>query len=186
LETLSDNRLMLKVREGELDQLGLLFERYHRPLFSFFYNRSKNAALSEDLVQNVFVRVLKYRRNFRGDGEFKAWLFHIARNVQYDHHRKWSKRHTENVDEWKDQIEDNGISQHERLVEEEKMEQLKTALQHLDPDKREVIVMAKMKGMKYAEIGQLLGCTEGAVKVRVYRALKELKDIYQGEMRTEG
>jgi RNA polymerase sigma-70 factor (ECF subfamily) len=180
---LSDNRLMLRVKDGELDQLGLLFERYHRLLFSFFYNRSKNAALSEDLVQNVFVRVLKYRRNFRGDGEFKAWLFHIARNVQYDYHRKWSKRHTEDVDEWKDRIEDDRISQHDRLVETEKMEQLRIALQHLEPDKREVIVLAKLKGMKYAEIGQLLGCTEGAVKVRVYRALKELKHIYQNTVK---
>jgi RNA polymerase sigma-70 factor (ECF subfamily) len=168
---------MLRVKAGDLDQLGLLFERYHQPLFGFFYQRSGNAALSQDLVQNVFLRVLRYRRNFRGDGEFKAWLFHIARNVHYDNHRKKRIRHTDDVDEWKDQLADDGASQPQQLIRAEEVEQLKTALRRLDPEKREVLVLAKLQGMPYREIGELLGCSEGAVKVRVFRALQELRGL---------
>jgi DNA-directed RNA polymerase specialized sigma24 family protein len=98
LETLSDNALMQKVKEGDIDRLGLLFERYKKPLFGFFYGLNKDAGLSEDLVQNVFFRILKYRYLFRGEpagrpggGDFKTWMFHIARNVKNDHYRKENK-----------------------------------------------------------------------------------------------
>ena len=79
---------MVKVRDGDLDRLGMLFERYKRPLYGFFYGLSRDRDLSEDLVQNTFFRILKYRHLFRGEGDFKTWMFHIARNVNNDHYRK--------------------------------------------------------------------------------------------------
>lgn len=79
---------MTRVREGDLDKLGLLFERYKRPLYGFFYGLNRDQELSEDLVQNTFLRILKYRHLFRGDGDFKTWMFHIARNVSHDQYRK--------------------------------------------------------------------------------------------------
>ena len=183
MEALSDNRLMLRVKEGDLDQLGLLFERYHRALFGFFYNKNKDVTLSEDLVQNVFVRILKYKHRYRGDGEFKNWLFHIARNVNVDHYRKKRIKHTEPIENWQEQIEDQGLNKSQQMMQDEELRQLRLALQKLDPEKREVIVMSKLQGLRYKEIGQLLGCSEGAVKVKVFRAMKALKGSF-GEGRT--
>jgi len=177
---------MLRVKAGDLDQLGLLFERYHQLLFGFFYQRSGHVSLSQDQVQNVFLRVLRYRHNYRGDGEFRTWLFHIARNVHYDHYRKKRIRHTDDVDEWKDQLADDGASPPQQLIRAEEKQHLKTALQRLDPEKREVLLLAKLQGMPYREIGELLGCSEGAVKVRVFRALKELKEVLAGCARDTG
>jgi DNA-directed RNA polymerase specialized sigma24 family protein len=71
LEALSDNSLMIKVRDGDLARLGLLFERYKKPLYGFFYGLNRNQDLSEDLVQNTFFRIMKYRHLFRGDGDFQ-------------------------------------------------------------------------------------------------------------------
>lgn len=177
LDLLSDNRLMLKAKDGDLDQLGLLFERYHRVLYSFFYNRNQDGGLSEDLVQDVFVRIMKYRHNYRG-GDFKSWLFHIARNVQHDHFRRRGLGPLEDVDQWKDVIPDENLDEPRRLIGHEESRQLRDALRRLDPEKREVIVLAKLKGLKYKEIGDLLGCTEGAVKIKVFRALKDLRKYY--------
>lgn len=168
---------MLQVKEGDLDKLGLLFERYHRVLFGFFYNRNKDVALSEDLVQNVFVRILKYKHRYRGDGEFKSWIFHIARNVNVDHYRKKRIKHTEKIEDWQDEIADDAINKSQQMIQEEALDKLRQALQKLDPEKREVIVMSKLQGLKYKEIGKILGCSEGAVKVKVFRALKALKEI---------
>lgn len=82
LEALSDNSLMAKVRDGDLDRLGLLFERYKKPLYGFFYGLNRQQELSEDLVQNTFLRILKYRHLFRDEptrglsgGDFRAWMF---------------------------------------------------------------------------------------------------------------
>jgi hypothetical protein len=105
LDSLADNALMLKVKEGNLDKLGLLFERYKKPLFGFFYGLTKDAELCEDLVQNVFFRILKYRYLFRGDGDFKTWMFHIARNVNHDHFRKNKWKFKESLDNWEENLE---------------------------------------------------------------------------------
>ena len=84
---------MFRVKEGDLERLGLLYERYKKILFAFFYRMNFDESLSRDLVQNVFVRILNYRKTFRGDGEFKVWMFHIARNVNHEHFRKNKRYH---------------------------------------------------------------------------------------------
>ena len=65
------------------------------------------------------------------------------------------------------------------MIKQEELNQLRTALQKLDPEKREVLILSKLQGLKYKEIANLLGCTEGAVKVKVFRALKELKKVFE-------
>lgn len=177
LETFSDNALMLKVKDGNLDKLGLLFERYKKPLFGFFYNMNKDAELCEDLVQNVFLRILKYRYLFRGEGDFKTWMFHIARNVNHDHYRKNKVGKAESVDLWENRLghEDAYSVQ---LLQDEETKMLSMALDRLPADKREIILLSKYQEKKYKEIGEILGCTEGAVKVKVFRALQDLKAVY--------
>ena len=91
MDALADNALMLKVKSGDVDRLGLLFDRYHRVLYSFFYRFTASKMVSEDLVQNVFMRMLKYKHTFTGDGRFTTWMYHLARNVYADHYRKDSR-----------------------------------------------------------------------------------------------
>ena len=76
---------MSQVRDGDLEKLGILFERHHVRLFIFFLRMTGDRAASEDLVQEVFVRMLKYRKSFRERGEFSAWMFALARNVSADY-----------------------------------------------------------------------------------------------------
>jgi RNA polymerase sigma factor (sigma-70 family) len=177
LEALSDNYLMAKVRDGDPDKLGLLYERYKRPLLGFFVGMVRDRELSEDLVQNTFMRILKYRHLFRGDGDFRTWMFHIARNVKNDHFRK-NKMVQEKVEKWEERLEDtdNRLSDWQ-AADDQKM--LAVALEKLPADKREILLLSKYQEKKYKEIGEILGCSEGAVKVKVFRALQELKVIYQ-------
>lgn len=168
---------MDKVKNGDLDKLGLLFERYKKPLFGFFYGINKDRELSEDLVQNVFVRVLKYRSLYRGEGEFRSWLFHIARNVSHDQYRKKRIQATDSVENWQERIgsDDNRFTSYQK---DEDLELLSLAMDRLSEDKREILLLSKFQEKKYKEIGDQLGFSEGTVKVRVYRAMQELKAIY--------
>lgn len=177
LEALTDNALMIKVKDGHLDTLGLLFARYKKPLFGFFYGMNKDAELSEDLVQNVFYRILKYRYLFRGDGDFRTWMFHIARNVNHDNFRKNKFRHKDSVESWQDRLSTNENRDTE-FQKDEELQLLSIALDKLPEDKREILLLSKYQDKKYKEIGEILGCTEGAVKVKVFRALQELRAVY--------
>jgi RNA polymerase sigma factor (sigma-70 family) len=176
LDPLSDNSLMLKVREGDLQKLGLLFERYKNILFGYFFKLSKDRQLSEDLVQMVFVRVIKYKHAYRGDGSFKTWIFHIARNIQVDHWRKEKKLGTK-VNTY--DIEEMGASDGDVNHQEEKLQLLERAMDLLPDEKKELIVLSKLKGMKYKEIAQMMNLSEPIVKVRAFRALKALKIKYE-------
>lgn len=178
MNSLGDNALMIKVKDGDLDKLGLLFERYKKPLFGFFYGMNKDTDLSEDLVQNVFFRILKYRYLFRGDGDFKTWMFHIARNVSHDHFRKSKWQGKDSLDQWENQLGHQDNRQTE-FQQDEEMQLLSLALDKLPEEKREIILLSKFHDKKYREIGEILGCSEGAVKVKVFRAIQELKEVYK-------
>src|ERR1041385_6947124 len=84
----SDEQVMSAVKNGDLEKLGVLFERHHRVLFDFFAKMIGSRMIAEDLVQDVFFRILKYRRTFRYGSHFKAWMFHIARNARADYYNK--------------------------------------------------------------------------------------------------
>jgi RNA polymerase sigma-70 factor (ECF subfamily) len=168
---------MIMVRDGDTDRLGLLFERYKKPLFGFFYGMNKDSDLSEDLVQNVFFRILKYRYLFRGEGDFKTWMFHIARNVNHDHFRKNKNQRKESIENWEERLgsEENRSTE---FQQDEERTILSMAMDRLPEDKREILLLSKFQDKKYKEIGEILGCSEGAVKVKVFRALQELKEVY--------
>lgn len=169
---------MLKVKHGDLDKLGLLYERHKKRLFGFFYNLGNNPSVSEDLVQNVFVRIVKYRSSYTGDGSFTGWMFRMARNVNYDYHNKNTKNTVpmEKTAELSNMDTDATVI--DVLETEENNVLLKRALALLSNEKREVLVLSKYQELKFSEIGSILGCTEGAAKVRVHRALKDLRKIF--------
>jgi RNA polymerase sigma factor (sigma-70 family) len=169
---------MIKVKEGDLGKLGLLFERYKRPLYGFFYGLTKNGELSEDLVQNVFFRILKYRYLFRGEGDFKTWMFHIARNVNNDHYRKNKLNAKDSLEQWQERLgtDENRSTE---IQSDEELQILSMAMDRLPVDKREILLLSKFQDKKYKEIGEIIGCSEGAVKVKVFRALQELKEVYR-------
>ena len=110
--------MMLSVKAGDLDKMGLLFERHHRALYNFFYYMTGRRESSEDMVQNVFFRMLKYRHTFSGEGEFRTWMYHLGRNVLKDFLKK-NKRSVREVEltAWQENI-GGGIPAHEQLERE--------------------------------------------------------------------
>jgi RNA polymerase sigma-70 factor (ECF subfamily) len=171
---LTDKDLMLAVSAGDVERFGVLFDRYHQRLFDFFYRLSGDSASSHDLVQDVFLRMLKARHTFGPNSEFKAWMYHIARTARIDRFR--SERRASVVSE-------EGRNQPpwpDRIVEhKERLRLLQSALLELPEDKRELLILARFQEMKYEQIAALLGIEVGTVKVRVHRAISELRDVFE-------
>jgi RNA polymerase sigma factor (sigma-70 family) len=178
LNTLSDNAIMLQVKAGDLDKMGLLFERHNRSLYGFLFHMTYRREASEDMVQNVFYKMLKYRHTFTGQGEFVAWMFQIARNTLKDQ-AKTNKTKIQQLpaEEMEDRIA-GGISADEQLEKKQEKAGLYKAMASLSDDHREVLTLSRLQELKYQEVGQILGITEVAAKTRAFRAMQELKNIY--------
>lgn len=172
----TDEALMTAVREGDLAKLGLLFERYHVSLFDFLSRVTGDRQAAEDLVQDIFVRILKYRATFRDGGSFETWLFRIARNARADYFR--TRGQLDPIAEEALERPEPGAGPMRQLEADRERSRLKRALLLLREDKRELIVLARFHGMKHERIADLLGIEVGAVKVRIHRALKELREIF--------
>ena len=178
VEAPTDHELMIAVRAGEVRKLGDLFERHHRPLYGFFVRLTNQPSVSEDLVQIVFYRILKYRHTYRDEGKFSAWTYHLARKVAADHFRKHASTPipTDPAD-LLDQT-DAGPPPSDQAATAEDTVLLRAALARLPLEQREVLVLSRLQNLEHKEIARLLDCSVGAVKVRAHRALKELREVY--------
>ena len=172
----SDNQIMLKVKAGDLDKLALLYERYKNRLFAFFYKMNRNTNLCEDMVQVVFMKVLHSKHGFTGEGEFSMWLYTIARNVSCDHYRK-NKNQFSDIDDYSNSLVSKSNLEQE-LTDDEELNLLQKALDKLNIEQKEVLVMSRYEKLKYKQIAEILSVSEGAVKMKVRRALVELRRVY--------
>lgn len=179
LEVPDDTEVMRRVRAGHGDLVGLLFERHHRPVYGFFINLTHQSPLSEDLTQEVFLRVLRYAASFKEGSAFRPWLYRIARNVLTDHqNRLQPMAHLEEADHIPDP-RPNAHNVAEGCADQERLGQ---ALARLPLEKRELLLLAKDPDFSSQDLAALYGCTPAALKVRVHRALNDLRShFFQGQ-----
>lgn len=172
---------MTRIAAGENAQLAHLFERHHLSLYRYLVHLTGNPSQSEDLVQEAFLRVLKHAGTYNPRLSFPVWLFGIARNAYFDVLRKRRPElPTLDFAEWRS---DEPMLE-EVLARKQDVEFLGEALGQLGETKREVLVLSRFHNMRYEEIARLMQCEVSTVKVRVYRALKELRERFT-ELRGE-
>jgi len=173
--TSDDTALMREVRAGRTGALATLFERHHARLYRFCLRMTGNRQAAEDLVQDAFMRMLKYRKTFRDDMVFVPWMFRIARNACVDHLRRAAAHR---VHERQSQGEQAEAPAAEPAGDDERAQLLRRALLALPVERREVLVLSRFEFKTYEEIARALGCSVGAVKVRAHRAIKQLREVY--------
>lgn len=168
VDQLTDEEIMAQVANGNLDLLKILFDKHHLHVFNFLYKMSGDKMLSEDLTQDVFYKVMKYKSSYK-NGNFVSWLFTIARNSLKSHFTRNKENHS-----------DLDTVQHRAGEENEVTDysQLYLALQKLDESDREMVILNRFQGVKYNELAEIMESTPGAVKTKMSRALKKLKTIY--------
>lgn len=173
MNQLTDEEIMKLVALGDLDKLTILFERYHVRIYNFFNKMLQNKMISEDLTQDVFVKIMKYRSSYK-NGNFTSWIYTVARNIFSSYYQN-QKKERSNL------IEDDKIAANETLVNndnQEDIDHLQKALLLLNHSDRELIIMHRFQEINYHQIAEIVGSNENAVKVKAHRALKKLKDIY--------
>jgi len=177
VDSTTDELLMLRVRDGEVEKLGVLYERHRTPLFNFFVRLTGRAAAGEDLVHDVFLRMLKYRHTFDTQNRFTSWMYQIARNAHFDWWRKRQHEVSEAINK-SDSVPSPDPAPDLKLRQNQEVTLLQTALAGLPLESREVLILSRFQNLNYEEIARILDCSVGAVKMRVHRALRELKEKF--------
>jgi RNA polymerase sigma factor (sigma-70 family) len=172
----ADEALMLEVRAGQTGLLAELFERHQRQVYGFFYRMTASREMSEDLVQDVFLRILRYRDTYQPRTSFAAWMYGIARNALIDQMRK--RRPETPFEDGSPELHSSDQPVDERIRMQQETVMLQKALASLPADKREVLILSRYQDLKYDEIGRILGCEPNAVKQRVFRAVRALGDRF--------
>ncbi len=183
-----DDELMAAVREGTVGLLGVLFERHAPLLHAFFRRRGFPRGAAEDLVQDVFLRVLRYRASWRADGPFAAWLWRFAVNVGHDAQarRRNEGRRTSGVGAGSDRAAppveattspDPGDDPARAPIELEESAVLHAALARLRPEERSVVELRFFGGCDAADLARRFDCTVGAARVRLHRAMVRLRSL---------
>src|SRR5215216_5468899 len=170
---MTDTELMLAVRGGDLDALGALFRRHYDRAHALCYRLTASAAAADDLAQETFLRILRYRHTFRGDAQFTTWMYRLARNVCLDHLRSAARANGAEA-RWAGDGEPAGPAA-EPGADAGRLAAIEEAMARLPVEQREALVLSRYHGMCYDEIARTLECTAGAARVRVHRALKALR-----------
>jgi RNA polymerase sigma-70 factor (ECF subfamily) len=172
LNQLSDEELMEIVAGGNLDAMTQIFERYHIRLYNFFFQKIRDVAVCEDLTQNVFLKVIKYKHSYKG-GKFVSWIFKIARNLFYDYYQEQKKSQPfEEIEAITGELDD------ETMERQEEVSHLMKTLNCLNEKDRELIVMNRIDGVKYEQIAEIIDSNAVAVKTKIHRIVKKLRTNY--------
>lgn len=169
MSSLSDEQWMARVQAGRPEAMRALFDRHHRAVYGFLVNRLCDADLADDLTQDVFVRVWRHRAGFDPAMRFRPWLFTIARNTASNARRRADSLPIPDGAAAPDPSADR------RLETSQRARRVRDAVDLLPDNQREVLLLSLWSGMKYREIAEVVGCTEGAVKVRIHRAMQSLR-----------
>jgi RNA polymerase sigma factor (sigma-70 family) len=173
---MTDEQIMEAVKNGDLQQASLLFDRYHKRLFNFLARMCMDRDLAEDLTQNVFLRLIKYRTSYREGARFQSWIYQVARNVFSDHYQTVKNKKADFVDVEK--MGDWMADQNESAEMDEQEKLLHRSLALLNEEQRELLVLTRFQHMKYEEVAVLMDTTVANIKVKVHRAIGRLREHY--------
>jgi RNA polymerase sigma-70 factor, ECF subfamily len=155
-----------------------IYKNYHQDVFQFLFYLVKDKELAEDLMQEVYIRVLKSYGNFEGKSSVKTWLLSIARNVAIDHFRKeknWKKRIFSRFDWKENQLRDVQPLPEDTAIMNEKAKLLYRCLDLCTVDQKAVLISRYIYDLSIKETAEVLGWSESKVKTTQHRALKALK-----------
>ncbi|HEX2979977.1 MAG TPA: sigma-70 family RNA polymerase sigma factor [Anaerolineaceae bacterium] len=176
-----DDPVLISATQGDQEAFGALYERYVGKIFNYVYYRTGSVAEAEDLTARVFFKAHKHIRHFKDIGvPFSAWLYRIAHNLVANWYRDTSRK--------KEVPLDDSVPIHPRveqpeslIINHQELEGLLRRIRRLSSDRQQLIILKFVEGYSNAEIGVIMGRSEGAVKSLYHRTLLALRDEFEDD-----
>ena len=186
-----DFELMERFRRGDRSALDALVDRHHASLIRYFFHQSRSRETAEDLAQEVWIRVIRHRDDYRPTARFQTYLFSIARNLWIDAYRsRKAAPPTVSADREVGGEEGEGASlgtflpskepePSERASVHEEAERVRAAVERLPPGLREVFELGEVQGLRYQDVAGILDIPVGTVKSRMHAAVQRLREALE-------
>lgn len=185
LQDEADEALMMRYQEGEVRAFEVLLHRHRKPLYNFVIRYISSREAAEDLVQEVFLRVLKGAQKYQQKAKFTTWLYTIARNLCIDYSRRQKHRKVASLDQPTSSASESGTlmevipsgtaTSDREIYNAQLAQAMHRAVRSLPGDQREVFLMREFLNLSFKEIGQIIGISENTVKSRMRYALSKLR-----------
>lgn len=173
-----DKKAVAQATQGDQEAFGALYERYVDRIYNYIYYRTGNQFDAEDLTARVFFRAMRHIENYTDRGlPISAWLYRIAHNLVANWHRDNSRRKEVPLDEIL-LFRPDGEHPESALLTSEEEERLLSVIRQLPADRQQLLILKFVQRMSNAEIGQVMGRTEGAIKSLYHRTLLSLRDEF--------
>jgi len=177
----SEESELIERAKTDSEAFGLLYERYHTRIYNYVYYRTGNVADAEDLTARIFVRAMQHIETYEDKGlPFSAWLYRIAHNLVANWHRDRSRRPLialDDIAQW--QVGDADPEFSAQLTEDR--EALLQAIRRLPAERQEMLILKFVERLSNAEIGSIMGRSEGAIKSLYHRTLLSLRDEFKDQ-----
>jgi RNA polymerase sigma-70 factor (ECF subfamily) len=176
VEDLSDDEALVRAAQGDAEAFGVLYERYINRIYNYIYYRTGSHQDAEDLTARVFHRAINHIGRYRNMGvPFSAWLYRIAHNLVANWHRDNNRRQEVPLDDTLPNRPESDLPE-TALVKNQEVEKLLKKIRTLPSDRQQLLILKFIEGMSNAEVGMIMGRSEGAVKSLYHRTLLFLRD----------
>jgi RNA polymerase sigma-70 factor (ECF subfamily) len=185
--------LMIRFSEGDETAFEQLVRKYEQEMLNYFYRLTRRKQAAEDLTQELFLRVLRYKETYKPQSSFKYFLYRLARNLWIDRYRKQKIRprvlpldvrprgREEGQPALQDSLKSDDRGPQRKAVLQENVAKLEEAIEQLTDKQKDVIALCFEGGLKYQEIAEIIQVPLGTVKSRIHSAVMRLKEL-MGEM----
>ncbi|MCE9646306.1 MAG: sigma-70 family RNA polymerase sigma factor [Chloroflexi bacterium] len=172
----NEEEILARASQGDRDAFGQLYERYVERIFNYVYYRTGNTHDAEDLTARVFQRAMNHIKNYTDRGvPFSAWLYRIAHNLVANWHRDRSRKQEIPLDDMPI-LPSRGDHPEKNLVRSQEQDSLLRMIRKLPGERQNLLILKFVENMSNAEIGEIMGRSEGAVKSLYHRTLLALRD----------
>lgn len=171
-------RELVERAKSDREAFGALYEQYAPRIQRYLYYRLGDRAEAEELTSRVFLRALDHLGEFEaGSGSFAGWLFTIAHNLVANWFRDTARRRTDTLEAV---TESAGLGDALSAIDD--AEVLRSAVAHLTAERQHLVLLRYIEGLSHAEIGRVMGKSEGAVRALLHRTLRDLRTELEGPM----
>ena len=180
----ADEVLMLRYKEGDLEAFEILLERYQQPLFNFVLRFCNNYQQAEDLVQEVFLRLIKSAKTYEPKAKFSTYIYTFAHNICVDNFRRGKKRKTTSLSQpldveqeltLEDTVKDERANPEKEYRQRTLEKALQEAVSELPEEQREVFLLREQMNLPFEEIARVVGCLPSTAKSRMRYALQSIR-----------